>query len=82
MIIEIAGKHTNKNRFNRIPQINDVKEYSADKICNRFAKYFTGVGKQFASKIPKTSKLCCLLSQTTPIQSVQLIPNPHLFRGD
>ena len=56
MINEIAGKHTNKTGLIEYLKIDDVKEYSADKICNRFAKYFAGVGKQFASKIPKPQK--------------------------
>ena len=56
LINEIAGKHTNKTCLIEYLKIDDVKEYSADKICNRFAKYFAGVGKQFASKIPKPQK--------------------------
>ena len=56
VINEIAGKHTNKTCLIEYLKINDVKEYSADKICKRFAKYFAGVGKQFASKIPKPQK--------------------------
>ena len=56
VINEIAGKHTNKTCLIEYLKIDDVKEYSADKICKRFAKYFAGVGKQFASKIPKPQK--------------------------
>ena len=56
VINEIAGKHTNKKCLIEYLKIDDVKEYSADKICNRFAKYFAGVGKQFTSKNPKPQK--------------------------
>ena len=56
LINEIAGKHSNKTGLIEYLKIDDVKEYSAEKISNRFTKYFTGVGKHFASKIPKPLK--------------------------
>ena len=56
LINEIAGKHSNKTGLIEYLKVNDVREYSAKKISNRFAKYFAGVGKQFASKIPKPLK--------------------------
>ena len=56
LINEIAGKHSNKTVLIEYLKIDDVKEYSAEKISNRFAKYFAGVGKYFASKIPKPLK--------------------------
>ena len=56
LINEIAGKHSNKTGLIEYLKIDDVKEYSAKKISNRFAKYFAGVGKHFANKIPKPLK--------------------------
>ena len=56
LINEIAGKHKNKSGLIEYLKINDIKEYSAKKISNRFANYFANVGKQFASKIPKPNK--------------------------
>ena len=56
VINEIAGKHSNKNGLIEYLKINSVNEYGVEKISNRFAKYFAGVGKIFAEKIPKPSK--------------------------
>ena len=56
LINEIARKNNNKSCLIEYLKINEVREYSAEKISNRFAKYFAGVGKQFASKIPKSFK--------------------------
>ena len=67
LINEIAGKHTNKTSLVEYLKIDDIKEYSAGKICKRFAKYFAGVGKEFASKIPKSVK-----SVTTYLKLLQL----------
>ena len=53
LINEIAGKKNNKSGLIEYLKINEEKEYNALKISNSFAKYFAGVGKQFASKIPK-----------------------------
>ena len=51
LINEIAGKN-NKSGLIEYLKINEVREYSTQKISNSFAKYFAGIGKQFASKIP------------------------------
>ena len=56
LINEIARKK-NKSGLIEYLKINEVREYSAQKISNSFAKYFAGIGKQFASKIPKPVKL-------------------------
>ena len=56
LINEIAGKNNNKPGLIEYLKINEVREYSAEKISNRFAKYFAGAGKQFALKIPKPVK--------------------------
>ena len=57
IINEIAGKNNNKSCLIEYLKINEVRECSAVKISNRFAKYFAGVGKQFASKILNQSNL-------------------------
>ena len=56
IINEIAGKHSNKSGLIEYLKIDNVKEYGVKKISNTFAKYFTGVGKAFADKIPQPSK--------------------------
>ena len=57
LINEIARKNNNKSGLIEYLKINEVREYSAQKISKSFAKYFAGVGKQFALKIPKPVKL-------------------------
>ena len=56
IINEIAGKHSNKSSLIEYLKIYNIKEYGAKKISNRFAKYFAGVGKCFAERIPKPTK--------------------------
>ena len=56
IINEIAGKHSNKSSLIEYLKIDNIKEYGAKKISNRFAKYFAGVSKCFAERIPKPSK--------------------------
>ena len=36
--------------------INSVREYSPEKICNHLGNYFSGVGKQFAKRINQSDK--------------------------
>ena len=55
IINEIAGKHSNKSSLVEYLKVDNIKEYGAKKISNRFAKYFAEVGKTFAEKIPKSS---------------------------
>ena len=56
LINEISGKHSNKTSLIEYLKIDNVNEYSAKKISDRFAKYFADMGKEFAEKIPKASK--------------------------
>ena len=56
IINEISGKHSNKSNLIEYLKIDNIKEYGAKKISNRFAKYFAGVGKCFAERIPKPTK--------------------------
>ena len=56
LINEISGKHSNKTSLIDYLKIDNVNEYGAKRISNRFAKYFAGVGKDFAEKIPKANK--------------------------
>ena len=56
IINEIAGKHSNKSSLIEYLKIDNVTEYNAKKISNRFAKYFARVGKCFAEKIPNPTK--------------------------
>ena len=46
----------NKTSLIEYLKIDNVNEYGAKRISDRFAKYFAGVGKEFTEKIPKSSK--------------------------
>ena len=56
LINEISGKHSNKTGLIDYLKIDSVNEYSAKRISDHFAKYFAGVGKEFAEKIPKATQ--------------------------
>ena len=56
LINEISGKNNDKTGVVEYLDIDGVREYSAQRICNRFAKYFAGVGKKFSGKIPTSTK--------------------------
>ena len=56
LINEISGKKNDKTGLIEYLRINGVKEYNSEKISNRFASYFAGVGKKFASKIASPRK--------------------------
>ena len=56
LINEIAGKKNDKSNLVECLKIDDVQVYSANEISNSFAKYFSGVGRKFADKIPVPSK--------------------------
>ena len=83
IINEIAGKHSNKSSLIEYLKTDNVTEYNAKKISNRFAKYFAGVGKCFAEKIPNPTKgisdyLKLLQSNSvslfvTPTQEIEII---------
>ena len=55
LINEISRKKNDKTGAIEYLNIDGIKEYSSRGICNRFAKYFAEVGKNFSKKIP-TSK--------------------------
>ena len=56
LINEISGKRNDKTGVLNYLTIDGVKDYNAKRICNRFAKYFTSVGENFAAKIPAPIK--------------------------
>ena len=56
LINEISGKKNDKTGLIEYLRINGVKEYNSKKISNRFANYFAGVGKKFASQIASPKK--------------------------
>ena len=76
IINEIAGKHSNKNSLVEYLKIDNVKEYGAKKISNRFAKYFAGVGKTFAEKIPKSSTSITAYLKLLQSNKASLFLNP------
>ena len=54
IVNEIVGKSNDKSGTVDYLCIDGIKEYSANKIANQFAKYFSTVGKNFANKIPNS----------------------------
>ena len=56
LINEISGKKNDKKGAIEYLDIDGIREYSAHRICNRFARYFAGVGKKFSEKIPTPTK--------------------------
>ena len=56
LINEIAGKKNDKSGAIEYLDIDGIREYNAQTISNKFAKYFSEVGKQFSNKIPPSSK--------------------------
>ena len=56
LINEISGKKNDKTGVLDYLTIDGVKDYNAKRICNRFEKYFSSVGENFAAKIPTASK--------------------------
>ena len=54
VVNEIIGKSNDKSCSIDYLCIDGIKEYSAKKISDHFAKYFSSVGKNFAIKIPKS----------------------------
>ena len=76
IINEIAGKHSNKSSLVEYLKIDNVKEYGAKKISNRFAKYFAGVGKAFAEKIPQSSKSITAYLKLLQSNKASLFLNP------
>ena len=51
LINEISGKRNDKTGVLDYLSIDGVKHYNANRICNKFAKYFVNVGENFAAKI-------------------------------
>ena len=56
LINKISGKKNYKTGVIEYLNIDGIKEYNAHRICNRFAKYFAGVGKKFSEKIATPTK--------------------------
>ena len=56
VINEICSKNNDKTSAIDYLKIENLHEYNADKISNHFGKYFSGVGKVFAMKIPDPKK--------------------------
>ena len=55
-LINIALKKTsNKTSIIECIQTDKINEYKVDTIAETIAKYFANVGKEFASKIPRSS---------------------------
>ena len=51
-IHEVCGKHNDKSAMIDYLSIEGIKTYEAHKISNRFAMYFSTVGKRFTNKLP------------------------------
>ena len=59
IINEISANHNDKSSLVDCLRINDVLEYNAKKITNKFGEYISNVGKEFAKKVaqPKNNAL-------------------------
>ena len=57
LINEIGGKNNNKSCLIEYLKINEVREYSAEKISNRFAKYLLGLGNNSHRRFRNQSNL-------------------------
>ena len=67
LINEISGKKRDKTGVFEYLDIDGIREYSAQRICNRFGKYFAGVGKIFSERIRTPHKARQRLSQVNAI---------------
>ena len=56
VINEICIKNNDKTSVIEYLKIENLHEYNADKLSNYVGKYFLGVGKEFAEKIPNPKK--------------------------
>ena len=56
VINEICIKNNDKTSVIEYLKIENLHEYNADKISNHVGKYLSGVGKEFAKKIPNPKK--------------------------
>ena len=54
LINEITGKKNDKSGAIEYLDIDGTREYNVQTISNRFAKYFSEVGKQFSNRIPSS----------------------------
>ena len=76
IINEISGKHSNKSSLVEYLKIGNVKEYGVKKISNTFAKYFAGVGKTLAEKIPQSSTSITAYLKLLQSNKASLFLNP------
>ena len=54
IINEISVRHNDKSSLIDCLKINNVLEYDAAKITNKFGEYFSSVGKEFSKKVAKS----------------------------
>ena len=51
VINQVCGKTNHKTSMIEYLNINNIREYNSDKICNHLGNYFSGVGKMFPKRI-------------------------------
>ena len=76
VINEVCGKANDKTSVIEYLNINNIREYNADKICNHFGNYFSGVGKTYAERIdlPNTHISSYINKITRNHQTLMLSP--------
>ena len=56
MINNISGKSNDKTSIIEYIKVDNIEYYDSLGITNNFCKYFTSIGENVSSKIPKSNK--------------------------
>ena len=76
IINEICKSKNDKSCLIDCLKINDVLEYNAWKITNKFGKYFSSVGKDFANKVAESMRGSAYYCQKIPLNKNSLFMTP------
>ena len=76
IINEISKSKNDKSCLIDCLKINDVLEYDAKKIKNKFGEYFSSVGKTFANKVQQPAKGPDYYSGKIPLNTNSLFMTP------
>ena len=76
IINEICKSKNDKSCLIDCLKINDVLEYDAKKITNKFGEYFSSVGKTFANKVKQPTKGPNYYSGKIPLNNNSLFMTP------
>ena len=76
IINEISVRHNDKSSLIDCLRINNVLEYDATKIVNKFGEYFSSVGKDFAKKVSKPKYETDYYCKKIPRNDISLFMSP------